>query len=65
LYELAPELKIMLATDAEADRWIEVTSNTSNVATSDGPLGTVLGVQFAGENQSLLAGLLFQVALPA
>ena len=35
------------------------------VATSDGPLGTVAGVQFAAVFQSPLAGLRFHVALPA
>src|SRR6266496_2327770 len=37
----------------------------ANVAVSNGPLGTVLGVQLAAVNHSPLAGLCFQVALPA
>src|SRR5690349_10486676 len=37
----------------------------SIVATSSGPLGTVGGIQFSGVYQSLLIGLLLQVALPA
>ena len=32
---------------------------------SNGPLGTVLGVQFAAVCQSFVAGIFFQVALPA
>jgi hypothetical protein len=37
----------------------------SNVPLSEGPLGTVAGVQLAGVFQSPLVGLRFQVALPA
>jgi len=37
----------------------------ANVAVSAGPLGTVLGVQLAAVFQSSVAGLAFQVALPA
>jgi hypothetical protein len=36
-----------------------------NLAISAGPLGTVLGLQFAAVFQSLLAGADFHVALPA
>src|SRR6266498_1912787 len=37
----------------------------ANVAVSSGPLGTVGGVQLAAVFQSSVAGLAFQVALPA
>jgi len=37
----------------------------AKVATSEGPSGTVAGVQFAGFVQLLSAGLAFHVALPA
>ncbi len=42
-----------------------VTLETSNVAVSVRPFGTVLGVQLVAVFQSLLAGLKFHVALPA
>src|SRR6266536_6096303 len=37
----------------------------ANVAVSAGPLGTIAGVQLAAVFQSSVAGLAFQVALPA
>ena len=42
-----------------------VTFDVANVATSDVPFGTVLGVQFAAVFQSPLVGFVDQVALPA
>src|SRR5437773_12025904 len=44
---------------------MSVLVETSKVAMSPGPFGTVLGVQFAAVCQSPLVGLRFQVALPA
>src|SRR5690349_9263266 len=42
-----------------------VTFDVPNVAMSDVPFGTVLGVQFAAVFQSPLIGFVAQVALPA
>ena len=44
---------------------MSVIVETSKVAMSPGPFGTVLGVQFAAVYQSPLVGLRFQVALSA
>src|SRR5689334_6318685 len=63
--ELPPASKTMLFTltlfesvTVGALLWLKV-------ATSPGPLGTVVGVQLASVLQSLLVGSRFQVALPA
>ena len=42
-----------------------VTLEVPKVATSDGPSGTVFGIQLAAVSQSPLEGLADQVALPA
>jgi len=44
---------------------ISVILEAAKVAMSADPLGTVAGVQLLAVNQSALAGLSFQVALPA
>ena len=46
-------------------KWTSVTLETSNVAVSELPFGTIGGFQLAASYQSLLMGLRFQVALPA
>ncbi len=61
---LAPALKAMLFTVAP-EVVIPVVFETSKVAISDGPFGTVAGVQLAAVLQALVAGFRFQVALPA
>ena len=48
-----------------AERETSVMLETSKVAPSSEPLGTVAGVQLAAVFQSPLAGLSFHVALPA
>ena len=48
-----------------AERETSVMLETSKVAPSSEPLGTVAGVQLAAVFQSPLAGLRFHVALPA
>ena len=55
----------MLETSSNALREMPVTLEVANVATSEGPLGTVFGDQLAAVLQSLVVGALFQVALPA
>ena len=62
---LAPASKAMLFTSVFAVSEMLVVVETSKVAVSNGPLGTVSGVQFAGAFQSLLVGLRSHVALPA
>ncbi len=62
---LAPGLKMRLLTSMDPVIETAVVVETSNVAVSDEPLGTVAGVQLAAVFQSLLVGLRFQVALPA
>jgi hypothetical protein len=61
----APEPKTILFTSmpAEIERFVRL--EEAKVAISLGPLGTVAGVQFAAVFQRPLAGLAFQVALPA
>ena len=55
----------MLDTSSSAPREMPVTLEVANLATSEGPLGTVIGDQLAALLQSLLGGSLFHVALPA
>ena len=59
-----PALKTICATSTEAESETPVKLDAPKVATSDEPLGTVAGVQFAAVFQSLVNGLDFQVALP-
>ena len=64
---LAPELKTILLTRVLAElAEIETstTLDTSKVAISEGPFGTVAGVQLADVFQSPSVGFKFQVALP-
>jgi hypothetical protein len=61
----APELKTMLLTSVLAENETLVVLETPKVAVSLGPLGTVDGVQLPAVFQSPLAGLRFQLALPA
>lgn len=65
LYRLARESKTMLPTSVEAEKERLVVSEAPNVATLEGPFGTVDGVQFAAVFQSPEAGLVFHLALPA
>ena len=63
---LAPGLNTMPLTSTvghEVDACSIV--RTSKVAVSPGPLGTVPGTQLFTLNQSPVAGIVFQVALPA
>jgi hypothetical protein len=62
---LAPGLKTMLLTSVGAESETAVILEAEKVATSDAPLGTVLGLQLVAVFQSLLAGFPFHVALPA
>src|SRR5437016_7489910 len=62
---LAPGSKMISARSIAPACEMAVMFETSNVAVSDGSLGTVFGVQFAAVFQSPLVGLRFQVALPA
>ena len=62
---LAPGLNTMPFTSVLAERETPVVFEAANVAVSEGPLGTVGGVQFAALFQSPAAGLVFHVALPA
>ena len=55
----------MPLTSVKAEKVRLVVLETSKVAVSAGPLGTVIGVQFADLFQTLLIGLALQVALPA
>ena len=61
---LAPGLK-MISERSTYSTEMSVTVETSKVAISEEPLGTVAGVQFEAVYQSLLVGLRFHVALPA
>src|SRR2546423_11766460 len=62
----APELKTRLPRlTIISVLMTSVTFDVPNVATSDVPFGTVLGIQLAALFQSLLEGLLLHVALPA
>src|SRR6266536_1597129 len=65
LYALAPGSKTMLLASMKSERETAVKLETPKVAISDGPLGTVAGVQLAAVFQSPLAGSRFHVALPA
>src|SRR6476661_8262105 len=58
-------VKTMLSIVAAPESKTFVTLEMSNVATSVRSIGTVCGVQFAAVFQSLLTGLVDQVALPA
>jgi len=65
---LAPGLNTMLLTSISPPPGAMSTPvrlEDANVAVSSGPLGTVLGIQFVGICQTLLAGLCLKVALPA
>ena len=62
---LAPGLKTMLLTSVSAETDTAELFETSNVAVSVLPLGTVAGIQLAAVFQSPVVGLRFQVALPA
>ena len=62
---LAPASKTMLFTSVFGLSEMLVVVETSKVAVSNGPLGTLFGVQLAGVFQSPEVGLRFQVALPA
>jgi hypothetical protein len=62
---LAPASKTIPFSVTLDERETLVTLEDSKVAISDGPFGTVGGVQLPGVFQSPLAGLRFQVALPA
>src|SRR4030095_1567332 len=62
---LAPASKTIPFSVTLDERETLLTLEDSNVATSDRPFGTVAGVQLTAVFQSLLAGLKFQVALPA
>jgi hypothetical protein len=55
----------MLSTSVSVERATAVVLETSKVAVSSRPFGTVLGDQFVAVFQSPLVGLRFQVALPA
>ena len=62
----APELKTRLPRLTIISLLMtSVTFDVPNVATSDVPFGTVLGLQFAAVFQSPLMGFVAQVALPA
>ena len=65
VYGLAPELKIIPFTSVLAERERAVVALAANVAVSDGPLGTVAGVQLPAVFQSPVAGLDLHWALPA
>ena len=62
---LAPALKTMPFTSVLAERKTLVVLEVANDAVSVAPLGTVCGIQFAAWFQSLVAGLVFHVALLA
>src|SRR6266568_6891639 len=65
LNEFAPELKLSPLISVRADTATCVTLDMAKLAMSDGPFGTVCGIQFAAVFQSLFVGFLSQVALPA
>ncbi|PYL05735.1 MAG: hypothetical protein DME33_15735 [Verrucomicrobia bacterium] len=62
---LAPGLKISSLSSTDDETKTLVCCESPKVATSSGPLGTVFGVQFSAVFQSLLIGLVLQVALSA
>ena len=62
---LAPGLNTMPLTSALNAMKGLLLLEDANVAVSAGPLGTVVSVQLVAVNQSPVAGLAFQVALPA
>jgi hypothetical protein len=63
---LAPGLKTIAVTSVvSAERVRSAILEVSKVATSFGPFGMVLGVQFSAVFQSLLIGVMLQVALSA
>jgi len=62
---LAPELNTMPLSSVVNEMKGRVRLEDANVAVSAGPLGTVAGVQLVVVNQSVEAGLAFQLALPA
>jgi len=61
----APGLNTISLTSVGAETERLVRPELLKVAISDGPFGTVAGVQFVAVFQSPVAGLEFQVALPA
>ncbi len=62
---LAPELNTMPLTSVLAEAETLVVLEVAKVAVSDEPLGTVAGVQLLAVSHSPVAGLVFQVAVPA
>src|SRR6266705_2609583 len=65
LKALAPGLKAMLLTSVVVDVEMSVVLETSKVAVSLGPFGTVFGIQFVAVFQSPLIGFMLHVALSA
>ena len=61
---LAPAVKSIAFTSTEPKMVTAVELETLNVATSDGPFGTVRGVQLLAWFQPSVAGFRFQVAVP-
>jgi hypothetical protein len=61
----APGLKSTLLTSIAVGMLTPVTFDGPKLATSDGPLGTMAGIQFAAVFQSPLEGFVLHVALPA
>jgi hypothetical protein len=61
----APGLKTTLFTSIAVEAVTLVVLEAPKVAVSEGPFGTVAGVQFAAVFQSPLVGFRFQVALAA
>jgi hypothetical protein len=62
--EPAPAVKLIALTSTDRKSEIAVRLETLKVATSDGPLGTVAGVQFVAVFQTPVAGFRSHVALP-
>src|SRR5262249_18047961 len=62
---LASALKLRALISVPAEQDTSVVFEAPNVAVSEGPFGTVAGVQLAAVFQSLLPGLRIQLALPA
>ena len=62
---LAPASKTIPLTSTPLERTTFVMFDAANVAISDGPFGTVFGVQFAAVFQSPELGFIFHVALSA
>ena len=61
---LAPAVKSIALTSTDRRNEIAVMLETLKVATSDGPLGTVAGVQLVAVFQTPVAGSRSHVALP-